>query len=169
MLSTNVPLGSTPINLANDNGITNASLGDGNGNSYINVGGLTIPFEDNVTSFSPFTYVPMTTPNDDGIVTVTGTNLPPVASGYSYTITTCESAVDPALTLSAATGLLVSDTDPQGFPLTVDNVNGSPANLGTPITLASGARAASQLRRLAGVHAASHGLHRHGHLHLHGQ
>ncbi len=138
LVTTGVPLGSTPINLANDDGITSAAIGDGNGNSYVNVGGITIPFEDNVTSFSPFTYVPQTTPNDDGIVTVTGVNLPPVVNADSFSITERTLSSDPSLTVAAANGVLSVDSDPQGFPMTVNTVKGSAANVGKTLTLASG-------------------------------
>jgi len=52
----------------------------------------------------------------DGTVTVTGTNLPPVANNDMYSITERAVATDPSLTV-AAPGVLANDISPQGSPL----------------------------------------------------
>ncbi|WP_417525568.1 beta strand repeat-containing protein, partial [Marinovum sp.] len=64
-------------------------------------------------------------------ITIGGTNQPPTALDDS--LSTDED--------TAATGsnLLANDTDPNGDPLTVSQVNGSTANVGSQIALASGA------------------------------
>src|SRR5262249_26851387 len=53
----------------------------------------------------------------DGLITVTGNNLPPTAVNDSYAITERDVATDPSLTV-VAPGVLANDTDPQGNPLT---------------------------------------------------
>ena len=62
----------------------------------------------------------------DGIVTITGVNLPPVAANYAYSITSQAVAGDPGLTV-AAPGVLANDSDPQSYPLTAALV-ASPAH-----------------------------------------
>ncbi|MDJ0803562.1 MAG: DUF2341 domain-containing protein, partial [Desulfobacterales bacterium] len=44
------------------------------------------------------------------------------------------------LNVAAVEGVLINDFDVEGDPLTVTAINGSAANIGTPVTLASGAR-----------------------------
>jgi VCBS repeat-containing protein len=62
-------------------------------------------------------------------------NVPTAANDWGTAYTTNEAAV---LTV-AAPGLLANDTDPQGDPLTVATVNGHAAQVGTQLTLVSGA------------------------------
>lgn len=65
------------------------------------------------------------------------TNRPPVAYPDSYT-----TLLNQTLSTNVGQspyGLLFNDTDPDGDPLLVSSVNGSAANVGTPITLPSGA------------------------------
>ena len=79
------------------------------------------PPQDN-TTLDPYSY----TGSDplDGIVTITGINLPPVASNDSYSITERAYASDPSLVVGAGSGVLANDTDPQGIPLTASLVSG---------------------------------------------
>ncbi|WP_338015317.1 beta strand repeat-containing protein [Altererythrobacter sp. C41] len=67
-------------------------------------------------------------------LTVNSVNDAPVANDDSGT-----ASEDSALTVSAATGLLANDTDIDGGALTVGSVNGSAADVGSQVTLASGA------------------------------
>ena len=55
----------------------------------------------------------------DGVVVITGVNLPPVVTNDSYHITERETASDPSLNV-AAPGLLSNDSDPQFLPLTAN-------------------------------------------------
>jgi hypothetical protein len=60
---------------------------------------------------------------DDGTVTITGVNLPPVAANDAFSITARALASDPALTV-ASPGVLANDSDPQSFPMTSVKVAG---------------------------------------------
>ncbi len=84
-----------------------------------------------------FTYTAMDTHGDvaDATVTITinGVNDAPVAADDSNS-----TDEDTAVTATAP-GLLGNDTDAESDPLTVGTVNGSDANVGSEITLASGA------------------------------
>ncbi len=62
------------------------------------------------------------------------TNGPPTATDDSY-----DTAADTVLTLSAETGVLANDTDPDGDPLTVVAVDGEGGDVGRRLALASGA------------------------------
>ena len=64
--------------------------------------------------------------SNDGVVTITGTNTPPVAVNDSYIITERLAAGDPGLTI-AAPGILTNDTDADGDPLTAVKVT-NPVN-----------------------------------------
>ncbi len=66
-------------------------------------------------------------------LTITGVNDAPVAVDNGYT-----TDEDTLLTV-AAPGVLANDTDPEGDALTVDQVGGSAANVGTNLTSAGGA------------------------------
>ena len=93
-----VPLGATPIDLAG-----NTDFSDGlNYSDYVNAGALTNPFVTNVQTTVPFDYSPSAAdPNsapadpNDGLVTITGTNSPPVAVTDSYTVTQRTLSTDP--------------------------------------------------------------------------
>ncbi|UUO09038.1 Ig-like domain-containing protein [Blastopirellula sp. J2-11] len=67
------------------------------------------------------------------VITIAGVNNAPVSSDDAY-----ETAEDTALNI-ATPGVLENDTDADGDALTVIDVNGEPANIGTQITLESGA------------------------------
>ena len=74
--------------------------------------------------------------NDTATITftITGVNDAPTAVDDSYS-----TGEDSTLTVNAATGVLANDTDPEGSTLTVDQVDGSGANVGSTLTAASGA------------------------------
>jgi len=91
------------------------------------------------TATDTFTY---TISDDNGgtdtatvTITIGGANLPPVARDDALT-TTEDDALTASLLADNGGG---ADSDPNGDPLTVSAVNGSAANVGTAITLASGA------------------------------
>ncbi|WP_161603345.1 Ig-like domain-containing protein [Blastopirellula marina] len=67
------------------------------------------------------------------VITIAGVNNAPVSSDDAY-----ETAEDTALNISTP-GVLENDTDADGDALTVLDVNGEPTNVGTQITLESGA------------------------------
>jgi hypothetical protein len=73
-------------------------------------------------------------PSAQAIASLSGTSFgPPIANPDSYT-----ASDDPVLTVSAP-GVLANDSDPDGDTLSVGQVNGSAADVGTPVTLPSGA------------------------------
>jgi hypothetical protein len=119
-VSGNAPLGPSMIDLAADvagpNTQPNTFVSDASdavgGNQPYNI--LPVP-EDN-TVLSP-SYAYSGSDAVDGVITITGTNLPPVVTNDSYGVTERSFASDPALTV-AAPGLLTNDSDPQGLPLT---------------------------------------------------
>jgi hypothetical protein len=82
-----------------------------------------------------FTYQMTNGTTDSNITTVTinVTNTPPVAGNDTYTTVQGQT-----LTVSAP-GILGNDSDPDGDPLQIADINGASAVLGTPITLPSGA------------------------------
>lgn len=69
-----------------------------------------------------------------GNVTIAVTNSPPVANTDNYF-----TGLNQGINVLAANGLLSNDNDMDGDPLAVTKVNGLAANVGTTITLASGA------------------------------
>jgi hypothetical protein len=82
---------------------------------------LTPAPQDN-TILSPYSY---TGPDPvDGVITITGTNLPPVAQNDTYSITERAFSSDPALSV-AAPGVLANDSDPQGFTMTASLLTGT--------------------------------------------
>ncbi len=117
-VSSTATFGSSPIDLAADTfGVSPVTeLSDQLGHAYV----LNPAPQDNVTSLNPFTYSGVGP--GDSVVTVTG-NLPPVANGAAWSITERALASDPTLSV-AATGVLATDTDPQGLPLTAIAVTG---------------------------------------------
>jgi len=73
-------------------------------------------------------------PSAQAIASLSGTSFgPPIANPDSYT-----ASDDSVLTVSAP-GVLANDSDPDGDTLSVGQVNGSAADVGTPVTLPSGA------------------------------
>jgi VCBS repeat-containing protein len=66
-------------------------------------------------------------------ITVTKSDHAPVGNADSYT-----SSQDTTLIVGAPAGVLANDTDADGDAITVDIVNGSAANVGTPIVLTNG-------------------------------
>ena len=118
-IKANAALGLSYINLAADDGGSAPLTGifDQNYAPYT----LVPPPQDDAV-LSPAYAVTGSDP-DDGIVTITGVNLPPAAVAESYTITARAVASDPALTV-AAPGVLANDTDPQSLPLSASLVTG---------------------------------------------
>ncbi len=118
------------INLAADTfgGPPGTGLTDGNFSEY-----TLSPSPQDGTTLNPYSYAGSS--RTDGTIVVNGPYQLPVAGNDSYTAT----VGDANLTVPAATGVLAAATDPQGFALTVSSVNGLPANVGSTLTLASGA------------------------------
>jgi hypothetical protein len=115
------------------------------GNAFVLPNGATVTMNASGT----FTYTPVSgfvgqdsfsyTVSDSvstsiGTVTIAITNQPPVAQPDEYS-----TGYNQALNILAANGLLFNDSDMDGDPLEVTKVNGVAANVGTTITLASGA------------------------------
>jgi len=122
----NAPLGSSVIDLAADTAgsgsqpatfISDAVDFFGGGSPY-----NLIPAPLDNTQLSP-SYSYAGPDPVDGIINITGTNLPPVANPDNYKITERAVASDPALTV-AGPGVLANDTDPQNFPLTAVPASG---------------------------------------------
>ncbi len=113
-VKSSAPAEATKIDLAADTfgGVPETDLTDDSiSNNYI----LNPAPVDNVTNLNPYTYTG--SDPDDGAVTITGVNLPPVANNDTYSVTERALASDPGLTV-ASPGVLANDTDPQGSPLT---------------------------------------------------
>ena len=68
-------------------------------------------------------------------ITITGTN-----DGITAVADTGATDQDDVLSVPAGSGVLTNDSDLDGDSLTVSEVNGAAGDVGTPITLASGAR-----------------------------
>ena len=120
---TNAPVGTTMIDLAADNegGLPTTSLSD----AVDNISALQpydlLPAPEDNTSFGPYSYTGFDPV--DGAITVTGTNLSPVAVGDSYRITERAFASDPSLAPPASSGVLANDTNPQNITLTASLVS----------------------------------------------
>ncbi len=119
-IKANAVLGPSYINLAADDGGA-APLTDIFDQNYMPYALVPAPQDDAVLSPS---YSYSGSSPLDGIVTVTGVNLPPVAVADTYTITARTATTDPGLTV-AAPGVLANDSDPQSFPLTATLVSGA--------------------------------------------
>ena len=115
----NAVLGPTTIDLGQDTGGVSPS-------TYIS------DALDVAQAFQPYNLVPPPDPADsitgsdsiNGIITITGTNLSPIANNDNYSITERDFTSDPGLTVAASTGVLANDTDPQGLAMTPSLVNG---------------------------------------------
>ena len=121
-VKSNAILGPSYIDLAADVGgqYPTTELVDKNFTSYI----LSPTPQDNAVLSPLYSYTG--SDQDDGIITLTGVNLPPVVVNDAYSITSRALAGDPGLTV-AAPGILVNDTDPQSYPLNAVLVAG-PSN-----------------------------------------
>jgi hypothetical protein len=118
---TNAPLGPSVIDLAADvsgpGSLPVTALSDAN-----DISGALQPYnlipalQDNTTELPTYSYSGFD--SLDSVINVTGTNLRPIASNDSYSITERALASDPSLAPSANSGVLANDFDPQNIPLT---------------------------------------------------